>query len=322
MATLRDISKRIGVSSTTISRVLNHDETIAVSAETRRAIFETAYSLGYQTPRKRKLLKNMTVIGVADWHVQSGNAPSACVRSLKYYADMEMPTRTLDFVRIGQHEKRAVDGVIAFGQLSDRELEELQQCSPYILLVNTSWQGSDFDRLYVDLDSSWDSAFDYLVTDCGCHRIGYIGGQFEGPDYTIGDKRKAKLVTLMQKRGLYYPSLIRVGKFSEESGYEMANSLLDAGESADALIIGNDCIAVGVVRALQERGLEIPRDLRIVIYQDVQMAQLPVIDCAVVMAYPNILWQKAIQMLVDRIDGSTETITTVIFPQLNIVSPR
>lgn len=47
MVTLKDISKRTGVSATTISRVLNNDETIAVSEETKRAIFETAYELGY-----------------------------------------------------------------------------------------------------------------------------------------------------------------------------------------------------------------------------------------------------------------------------------
>ncbi len=54
MVTLREIAKAVGVSSATVSRVLNFDATLAVTAETRRAVLEKAEALNYETPRHRK----------------------------------------------------------------------------------------------------------------------------------------------------------------------------------------------------------------------------------------------------------------------------
>ncbi len=47
MATIKDIAQEVGVSTATVSRVLNYDETISVNDETREAIFETAERLVY-----------------------------------------------------------------------------------------------------------------------------------------------------------------------------------------------------------------------------------------------------------------------------------
>ena len=49
MATLKEISERVGVSISTVSRVLNHDETLLVLDETKMIIFEEAEDLEYET---------------------------------------------------------------------------------------------------------------------------------------------------------------------------------------------------------------------------------------------------------------------------------
>ncbi len=54
MATIRDIAKLAGVSSVTVSRVLNRDSTLSVSDETRQRIISIAEELDYKTPRNRK----------------------------------------------------------------------------------------------------------------------------------------------------------------------------------------------------------------------------------------------------------------------------
>ena len=54
MVTLREIAKKLGVSSATVSRVLNFDTTLSVGLDTRRAIIEKAEALNYETPRRRK----------------------------------------------------------------------------------------------------------------------------------------------------------------------------------------------------------------------------------------------------------------------------
>ena len=54
MATIRDIAEKAGVSPTTVSRVLNHDETISVQEKTRQNILEAAEELGYIPKTKQK----------------------------------------------------------------------------------------------------------------------------------------------------------------------------------------------------------------------------------------------------------------------------
>ena len=70
MATIKDIAKLAEVSPTTVSRVLNQDETMVVSQEIKMKIFRIAHELKYVSPRMRHLQeKEKMIVGVADWHI-------------------------------------------------------------------------------------------------------------------------------------------------------------------------------------------------------------------------------------------------------------
>ena len=94
------------------------------------------------------------------------------------------------------------------------------------------------------------------------------------------------------------------------------HEMLQGDSCPQALIVGSDMIAYGVLEALREAGRQ--RELRLLIYQDIPSVKLPEGRYALLKVYPNILWQKAIQMLIEQIKGRTETITTVITPKLFI----
>ena len=69
MATLKEISERVGVSISTVSRVLNHDETLLVLDETKMKIFEAAEDLEYKTitQRKNKIKKSVVICFPTDF---------------------------------------------------------------------------------------------------------------------------------------------------------------------------------------------------------------------------------------------------------------
>lgn len=316
MITLKDISQKTGVSATTISRVLNNDETLAVSEETKRAIFETAYELGYVTPRRRKQLENTLRIGVADWKIIVHPQQDEDLRALKFFSESMAMKQKVEFVRMAQGEEAQVDGILAFGEMSPEETEHLQRSSKYITFINGGTQSSGIDRVQVDLEPAWERAIGYIA---GAERIAYLGGVVQGDGYCIGLRRKQMVVELMKRLGKYQPERIRVGAFSASSGYEMMRELLAQKDRPQALIAGSDILAVGAMRAMEEAGLESGRDIHLLIYQDIPSAQLPQGKYAVLKVYPNILWKKAIQMLLEQLHGRTETITTVITPRLLIM---
>ena len=64
MATLKDIAKRAGVSSATVSRILNQDETLSVTPQTRERVQEIARELNY---KKKSSPSSKTVIGIFQW---------------------------------------------------------------------------------------------------------------------------------------------------------------------------------------------------------------------------------------------------------------
>lgn len=315
MATLKDISKRTGVSATTISRVLNNDETIAVSEETKRAIFETTYELGYLTPRRRKQLENTLKIGVADWKVIISPDQDEDLNALKFFSESVAPGQKLEYIRMRQGEAMEVDGILAFGELTQSEIAELLRSARYITFINSGARGDDYDRVQVDQELAWERAFPYIAN---AGRIGYIGGFFQGDGYMIGLRRKETVVSLLKRLGKYEPALVQTGDFSEATGYRLMQALIEQGNCPQAMIVGSDIIAAGVLRALKEAGIESGRDIRLLFYQDIQSAQLPEGQYAVLKVYPNILWKKAIQMLLEQLHGRTETITTVITPRLLI----
>ena len=67
MATMKDIAERAGVSTATVSRVLNHDETLSVGKETKDRIFAAAKELNYTKTKKKKSREKILLL---QWYTQ------------------------------------------------------------------------------------------------------------------------------------------------------------------------------------------------------------------------------------------------------------
>lgn len=312
MATIKEIARLANVSAATVSRVLNRDETLAVTPEVKNQIFKIAHELKYVPPKMRHAQKEeQIVIGVADWHIVRKDRPDM---HLDGFAGMEYENRNVSLVRLVYGEHREVHGIIAFGSFSEEEMVFLRELSYSIIFVNSDKKDYEYDRIVMDYDQGLQDMVHYLLEQKEYRSIGYIGGIYEEDGIQIGFHRLKGLQEILQKRGCYDERFFRVGEISRESGYRMVNELLEKGDVPEVLILGSDEIAEGALEAIKQRKYRIPKDIAVVIYRDIKTLETKYPTYTSLRMLPDIVWSTAMKLLLERITGSRKDTMKVYLP--------
>ena len=316
MATIKEVAEAAQVSAATVSRVLNKDDSISVSPEVRMRIFQAAHALGYVSPRQRRLSaqKKKLVIGVADWRIIRPDRPNVRLSGLSCVVQMMTDQYEVSFVRLSFGEARDVDGVIAFGEFSDRELDFLRSLSFAIVFINSNQYSYEFDQVKVDFDAGHQQMVSYLLDRKRYTGIGYIGGLYEGDGFRIGVHRLEALRKILEDRGQYRPETIHVGEISRESGYELTMKAYREHGLAEAMLLGSDEVAEGALEAFRELGVRVPKDVAVVIYQDLQTLESKWPTGTCLEMFPDYVWENALELLFGRISQRRSQPVTVLVP--------
>jgi LacI family transcriptional regulator len=106
----------------------------------------------------------------------------------------------------------------------------------------------------------------------------------------------------MHQNKLYYKPYVKVGEYSAHSGYELANELIDnnEGNTPTAIFCGNDSIALGVSKAIQERGFKIPDDIAIFGVNDIPTLQFTSPSLSSVKIHTEFMGELALKLLNER----------------------
>ena len=137
----------------------------------------------------------------------------------------------------------------------------------------------DFDSIDVDLALISQQVVDFFIAQ-GHQRIGYIGGQDDGPDL-----RELAFLDYGQRLGVVQSDLYR-GDFSSASGYKLAKEML-ARDWPKALFVASDSIAIGVLRAIHEKGLAIPQQIELISVNDIPTAKFTFPPLSTVRIHPS-----------------------------------
>lgn len=313
MATIKQISELASVSMATVSRVLNKDDTIMVSTEVRNKIFDIAHELGYIPPKKRRMeaAKGIT-IGIADWHIIRKEAQHVKLSDYVGIAG-RFVKEPVAFKRMTYGEDIEVDGIIALGHFSKEEVLYLKKQSYQILFVNSERQDYQYDRIIMDYDEGFIQMASYIVDELKCKHIGYIGAYYEQDGIVIGKTRHEALVKILKEKNCYEASYCMIGEFSKASGYEMARRVLEQESLPQAILLGSDEIAEGVLEAFEEAGKQVSKDLKIIIYKDIETLRSKYPAYHAIQMFPDFVWETAIKLLIERITGvRTETMTVIL----------
>lgn len=321
MATLKEIASKAGVSLATVSRVLNLDDTMSVTPETRREILEIAHTIGYVPPklRKQKQVMKTATIGIADWKIITQGQSDSYIEHLQYLTQSGKMDLQINFIRIKKNFAEQVDGIIAFGDFNAEEIDWLHSCSYHAVFINSNEENYQHDQIQIDFNLGMRQMVEYLLDEKHYSRVGYIGGLFESPAVRIGYHRLNALRTYLKEKSSYDESLICVGEFTRESGYALMAKMIEKGNLPDAFLFGSDAIAEGALRAAEEAGISIPEDLGVVLYNDIEPPRPSHSTYTHIKMYPDFVWQTAIELLSERIlNRRTQTMKIIIPTRLLI----
>ena len=316
MATIKDVAQAAQVSAAAVSRVLNKDDNISVSPEVRARIFQAAHSLGYVSPRQRRAAehKKNLVIGVADWRIVRPDRHNVRLSSLSCLVQMMTDEYEVSFQRLVFGQPQRVDGVIALGVFNEAEVDFLRSLSFAIVFVNSDRQSYEFDQVQVDFGRSMEQVVSYLLDRKQYTGVGYIGGIYDGANGRIGGHRLAGLRRILEERGAYREGFFHVGEMSKESGYALAKKAVEDNALAEAMLLGSDEVAEGALEAFRELGVRIPKDVAVIIYQDVQTLESKWPTGTCLEMYPDYVWENALELLFGRIRQKRSQAVTVMVP--------
>lgn len=288
--TLADVAARAGVSTATVSRVVNGN--YPVSAATRKRVERAISDLGYVANAHARALagtSNRTVGIIVNELVDPffgfiargvEREASAVGRICLVCCTHGDSKRELTFIDL-LHEQRADVVVLVGGAVDDpgfnaevaKRARALDARGSKLALCGRPSIGEDVPTVLVEYDNEG-GAFaitDYLINQ-GHRRILYVGG------LTALSTTRARIdgyQRALRMRDIDSdPALVRTGApFSRVAGYEAVREVLREGLDFTAVFAANDNVATGVVQALEEAGLDIPGDVSVAGYDDVPVAE-------------------------------------------------
>lgn len=319
MSTLRDVARAAGVSTSTVSRVLNNPEKVRPS--TRQAVQEAVDELGYKPSRVARRLRadggHTHIIGLVIPDIQNPffaditRGVEDVARANDYALILSNSDEDLQLQRLALETLRteAVDGVIVPPvQQDDEHVVALVESGTPVVCVDRQLQGVRVDTITSD---NFEGAYDAMqhLIQLGHRRIGFVGGISRIS--TTRERRRAYEAALTDHDIPQDPALLREGDSRLESGCQLTSELLALDDPPTAIFTGNNLITLGAFVALNEHGIQVPADIAVIGYDDVPWAAALNPPPTVVDQPGYEMGKRAAEMLFQRIARPDQTPTTV-----------
>lgn len=320
MATLKEIAEKAGVSVSTVSRVLNFDETLNVTNKTRERILKIADEVEYDTSRiKKRSEKNIEKIGIIYWYDYEQELGDPYYLNLRYSVEKKCTENNCNLVKIDENTEetvlRELMGIIAIGRFHNKTIERLNANNENIVFVDYSPDDNKFDSVVSDIAKATKDIIDYLIK-CGHEKIAFIGANNDESTADINiDLREEKYEEYMKSKGIYREEYLRyVEKYTYKCGYDEALHVLNLKERPTAVVVGNDTMAIGVYKAISEAGLKIPDDISIVGFNDQPSSKYMIPALTTVRLTSEYLGYEAVELLIEKINSNRKYHKKVILP--------
>lgn len=304
MVTMDDVASRAGVSTSTVSHVLNG--TRKVSPATVQAVQRAIQALGYiPNTLARSLARSSTnTLGVAisalSNHYFSETVHAIETECAKHgymmlFVDThDDPEQELRVVTALHH--RRVDGIVLAPSNGSMALAYLQANEIPAVLVDRM-MGEHFDQVGVENAQPTQALIEHLIAH-GHRRIGFIAGR---AGFSTTDERVAGYKAALQAAGLVFdPQLLVDGGSNTEPARQATVQLLGLAAPPTAIMAGNNLMTLGAMQALREAQIEVPGQMALVGFDDFDWADLFVPRLSLIAQPVKALGARAVELLLQR----------------------
>lgn len=324
MATLKDIAEKTGVSVSAVSRVLNMDDTISVSAETRKRIFEAAKELGYNSKSKNKgsNTRDSLKMGIAQMFEMEQIMEDVYYLYMKTALEEACFARNIETTSLFRNPQgqfvtngsEALDGIFAIGSFTKEEIKSFHKYTDNIVFVDSTPDDEKYYSAVPNFHLGVRQAVNRFI-EGGHKKIGFIGSHFtlqETRDLIL-DNRLYYFRNMLKEKGIYREEFILNSEMNSKSAFNvMKNFFETSDEYPTAIFVSSDAMAQGVIKAVTNAGLSIPEDISLIAFNDTLLSQNAMPPLSSVRVLQREIADAAVRSMEEQRKGSAHPYKTVI----------
>ena len=307
---MSDIANKVGVSVSTVSRVINNQP--GIGAETRNKVLEIAREMNLisktgslnQTSGRTG---NIGIIGTKGEYSPRYSTPSHITVGILeeaekagyhmitnlVYDDVE-DINQLPFIR-----EKKVDGVIIIGpNFKSSFIIDLYNSGIPLVLFDAVIRGLDIDCILHDNENPVNILTEHLINKHDHKNIAFISG----PESWVSSRERSVGYLNAVNKASLKPHLYYMQETTIESGYEIMKKVLKDFPEITAGVAVNDSTAIGCIKACKEAGLRVPEDISITGFDDIQWASYHDPSMTTVKTFAAEMGRQACKRLIDLID--------------------
>lgn len=308
MATIRDVAKLAGVSVATVSRVINKSG--YVNKETEQAVQQAIKMLNYEPNRVARGLASKKTETIAlimpnisnPFFAELARAVEDVARSYGYTVLICNSDNESDKEQtyINVLKKRYVDGILfATHSLQAADISAMNDAGIPLVFLD---RGPSESSCYVVRSKNYEGAKKAVahLLDVGCKKIAHIYGPQET---ATGKERMLGYEDSVRHFDWFTPSLMVPGHFRINGGMEAVEQLMARHPDVDGIFCGNDLMALGALKKLQQMGMSVPDQVALCGFDGIELTVITEPELTTIAQPIYDIGALSTQLLVKKIEG-------------------
>jgi len=329
--TIKDIAKACGVGVSTVSRVLNNRPD--VSDDVRRRVLEFVDNCGYipnnsarDLVRSRSDAIGVVVRGTGNlFFAEMLKTISSLIEKSGHTMVLHFIDSDADEVKAGailEREKKLI-GLIFLGGRYDYTPAELSLIGvPYVCCTYTNRFGSlneeDFASVSIDDYAAGYSAVEHLIS-LGHRRIAALVPSLS--DSSVSELRYCGYCAALKEHGIEPDRELIAeagGCFEIPEAYNCMKTLLESGVEFSSVFAASDTVAIGAMKAIEDKGLSIPDDISVIGIDGLVVSEYANPTLTTLVQPAEEMGRQSVEMLLSLLDGEKTTRHLLVKPALRI----